>query len=268
MSKLFLKSNLSITAKICLAGLLIALTTILQKVIAINYIPVVPFLRISLGGPAVIIFSSILLGPWFGLLVGGASDILGYFTLDFSGMGFFPQVTAIYALLGFVPYFIFSFIRLIKNKKLMMIIEGAGLLAVFAVITIFVLMNDSMKLYGSTYEFGLLAKIIIPIALLVLLAFVMVFTIIFDKKLEKAETQIPLNAYQISFSLFIIELVVMVLFGTLMKGFAFGFETYPAILICQVITLFVNVPLNTVLVSLLMRVTRKRFINNIDKGLE
>ena len=266
MNKLFLKSNLSITTKICLSGLLIALATILQKVIAINYIPIVPFLRISLGGPAVIIFASILLGPWCGLLVGAASDLLGYFIFDASGMGFFPQVTFIYALLGVVPYFVFSLIKLIKNKKMMAIIEGSGLLAVLIATSLFVILNDSMKLYGTTYQFDLWVKIVIPVALAIMLAFVMVFTIIFDKKLSKDEKQLPLNGYQISFSLFIVEVLVMVLFGTLMKGWAFGFATYPAILICQIITLFFNVPLNTVLISILMKATRNRFNKN-DKEI-
>lgn len=266
MNKLFLKSNLSVTTRICLSGLLIALATILQKVIAINYIPVIPFLRISLGGPAVIIFASILLGPWCGLLVGAASDLLGYFIFDASGMGFFPQVTLIYALLGVVPYFIFSLFRLIKNKKAMAIIEGASLLAVLVGSSLFIILNDSMKLYGTTYELDLWVKIVVPVALFIMLTFVMIFTILFDKKLSKEENKLPLNGYQISLSLFVIELLVMVIFGTLMKGWAFGFATYPAILICQIITLFFNVPLNTVLISILMKATRNRF-NNINKEI-
>ena len=97
-----LSNRLSLTSKICLAAIFIVLATICQKVVAINYIAVIPFLRISFGGPAIIIFSSILLGPWFGLLVGLGSDVLGYFIFDPKNNAFFPQITAIYALLGFV----------------------------------------------------------------------------------------------------------------------------------------------------------------------
>ena len=77
-----IKVSLAPIQKICLAGLFIALTTILQKVIAINYLAFAPFIRVSLGGPALIIFSSILLGPIYGLFVGMASDVLGYFIFD------------------------------------------------------------------------------------------------------------------------------------------------------------------------------------------
>ena len=77
-----LGARLTAIQRICITGLFIAIVTILQKVLAVNYIPVVPFLRISLGGPALIIFSSIFLGPLYGLIIGAASDVIGYFLLD------------------------------------------------------------------------------------------------------------------------------------------------------------------------------------------
>ncbi len=43
--------------------------------------------------------------------------------------------------------------------------------------------------------------------------------------------------------------------GSLMKGWAFGFKTYPMILLCQIIVMFVNVPLNTWLIILMLRLT-------------
>ena len=64
------KYNLKPIQKICLSGLFIALTVILQKVIAINYIPVIPFVRVSMGGPALIIFSSVFFGPIYGMIIG------------------------------------------------------------------------------------------------------------------------------------------------------------------------------------------------------
>ena len=253
-----IKNNLSPISKICIAGLFIALATILQKVIAINYIPALPFLRISLGGPAIIIFSSIFLGPFYGLLVGAGSDLLGYFALDFSGYAYMPQISAIYALLGFLPYFVFTLIKNVKSKKTMLIIEGSVLGAIFLAVSLFVILNDSMTMYSTTYTFETWQKIVIPVVLALLLAFVIIFTILFDKRSSKKDEKPLLNTYQLSMALFIVELVVMVLFGTLMKGWAFGFQTYFAILICQIIVLFINVPLNIVLITLLLRITKKR----------
>ena len=252
-----LKAKLTTIQKICFSGIFIAIVTILQKVLAINYIPVVPFLRISLGGPAVIIFSSIFLGPIYGMCIGALSDILGYFLLDPKMMGYLPQITAIYALLGLVPYFIFWLFKLIKNDKVMFIIEAVAFAALLGGITTYLFLNNNLQLYGSTYTLALWQKILIPSVLLVLLAGLFVSSLLFNKKYKK--DSLPVSPICISFCCFLIEITVMVLFGTMMKGWAFGFTTYPMILICQVIVLFINIPLNTWLLILLLRVTNRYY---------
>ena len=247
--------RLSVTQKICLAGLFIAIVTILQKIFAINYIPIIPFLRISLGGPAIIIFSSIFLGPIYGMAIGAASDVLGYFLFDPKSMSFFPQITAIYALLGLVSYFIFWLFKNIKNIKLMMIIEGSSFVAILGGITVYLMLNTNLQLYGSTYQLELWQKILIPSLMFVLLAGLFVSSILFERRYKK--DLLPMSPVSISFSCFVIELLVMILFGTLMKGLAFGFKTYPMILICQLVVMAINIPLNTWLIILLLRVTNR-----------
>ena len=258
MFKPLLNVKISPIQKITFSGLLIAVVIILQKILAINYIPVVPFLRISLGGPALIIFSSLFLGPIYGLFIGAASDVLGYFIFDPKANAFFPQITAIYAVLGLVSYFVFLLFKLIKNKTLMLIIEGATFIGLLVFITLYLCLNTNLQLYSSTYEVQLWQKIVIPIVLFILLSLLFISSIIFDKKSEK--WNLVLSPINISFSCFVIEVTVMVMFGTLMKGFAFGFATYPMILLTQIIVLFINVPLNTWLLILLFRVTN-RFYN-------
>ena len=152
-----IKYNLSVVQKICLAGIFIPLIAIFQKVFAINYISIIPFVRVSFGGPALIIFASILLGPWFGLLVGAMSDIVGFFIFDpkmFGSMPFF-QITAIYALLGFSSYYVFKWIHKIKSKKLMLIIELSTFAVLLVAVTLFVLLNNDITLYGVTYQFDI-----------------------------------------------------------------------------------------------------------------
>ena len=100
----FFKTNLTHIQKICLSGLFISLIVILQKVVAINYLAFAPFVRISLGGPALIIFASILLGPIYGGLIGMASDLLGYLIFDPRMYPPYLQITAIYTLLGQYPH--------------------------------------------------------------------------------------------------------------------------------------------------------------------
>ena len=248
-----LKTNLTTIQKICFAGIFIAIVTILQKILAINYIPVVPFLRISLGGPAVIIFSSIFLGPIYGMCIGALSDILGYFLLDPKMMGYLPQITAIYTLLGLIPYFVFWLFKLIKKDQILFIVEGIAFAALIGGVSAYLFLNDNLQLYGSTYTLALWQKILIPSVLAVLFAGLFVSSFLFQKKYKK--DSLPISPICITFCCFLIEILVMVLFGTFMKGWAFGFKTYPMILVCQIIVLFINIPLNTWLLILLMRVT-------------
>lgn len=251
------KAKLTTIQKICLAGLFIAVTTILQKVLAINYIPIIPFLRISLGGPAMIIFSSIFLGPVYGLAIGAISDVLGYFLLDPKMMGFLPQITAIYALLGFVSFFIFWLIKFIKNDKLMLIIEGSVFASLIVGVGLFIFLKPNLQLYGSTYTLVLWQKILIPSLMLVLFSALFASSILFNKHYKSEK--LPIGPIQISFSCFAIEILVMVLFGTLMKGWAFGFSTFPMIVICQLIVMFINIPLNAWLIILLLGITNRYY---------
>ena len=244
--------------RICLTGLFIAIVTILQKVLAINYIPIIPFLRISLGGPAMIIFSSIFLGPIYGMIVGAVADVLGYFLLDPKMLGFFPQITAIYLVLGFISFFIFWLFKKIKNDKVMLIIEGTAFAFIIAGVTVFLFLNPNLQLYSSTYTLKIWQKILIPSLMLVLFSGLFVSSILFNRHYKK--DNLPISIISISFSCFIIEILVMVAFGSIMKGFAFGFATFPMILICQLIVMFINIPLNTWLIILLLRITQRFYI--------
>ena len=247
-------NRLSLTSKICLAAIFIVLATICQKVVAINYIAVIPFLRISFGGPAIIIFSSILLGPWFGLLVGLGSDVLGYFIFDPKSNAFFPQITAIYALLGFASFFIFLFVKKLIGEKVIKVVAPSFIVLALAAIVTVIWLAPSLKLYGTTYTLELWQKISITAGLVVLTTILIVFILLYARKNN------DINVYQVSFSLLLIEILVMVMFGTLMKGLAFGFATYPVILLCQIIVLFFNIPLNTILISLLSKIIKRKNI--------
>ncbi len=252
------KTNISHTQRICLSGLFIAITIILQKVLAINYIPVIPFLRISLGGPALIIFSSIFLGPIYGMFIGAASDILGYLVFDPKSMSFFPQINAIYTVLGFVSGLIVYLFRTIKNDKLNIIIMGSIFVGLITFVTFYLFKVDNLQLYSATYSLQLWQKILIPSVLLVLFAGLFVAMLLINKKYKKEN--LIISPLSIGFSCFVIEVLVMVVFGTIMKGWAFGFNTYPMILICQIIVLFINVPLNMLLIILMLRLTNRFYI--------
>ena len=250
-----LKHELTQVQKICFAGLFIAIITILQKVIPINNI--VPFVRISLGGCALLIFSSIFLGPWYGLLIGAASDLLGYLIFDRTGMPVMPQITAIYALMGFLSYFVFKLIKLITSKKFMRIIEYTFFALLLGGIITFLCLKSQVTLFSSTYDILPWEKILISCLSGGLFIALIVATELTDKLfIKKNDSRLVFNPFQISFSCLLIEIVVMVIFGTIMKGTAFGFQTYPAILISQLIVMSMNVPINTIIISYVLLATK------------
>jgi len=254
-----LRYNLTIVQKICLAGIFIPLVAIFQKIFAVNYIPIVPFVRISFGGPALIIFASILLGPWFGLMVGAFSDLVGFFMFDpkmFGSLPFF-QITAIYALLGFSSYFVFKLIHKIANTKLMVYIECGTFLALLIGATLFLIFNDSIALYGVEYQIELIHRILVPIILFILLLVLFLITLFFNRFFKKRSVNI--SVFHISFSCFILELFVMLIFGSIMKAWAFSTTTFLAIFLSQLLVFFFNIPLNTFLISYIMSSTRKLF---------
>lgn len=243
----WIKSKLSPIQKICLAGLFMALAVILQKVIAINYIPVLPFVRVSFCGPALIMFSSILLGPVYGMLVGIASDLLGYLIFDPRTFPPFLQVTAIYAVLGFFSYFVFSLVNSIKNRKVMLIIEIASLSAIWVATSLFLFLNNQVEL---------VFKIVVPIVSGLLFVGLMIFSILYKGK-EENQLISPLH---ICFASFVCDFLFLLLFGSLMKAWAFGFSLLVTIFLCQAIVMFVNVMLDTIFISTFLKFTKKYFI--------
>ena len=254
----WIKTNLSPIQKICLAALFMALTVILQKVLAINYLAFAPFVRLSFGGPALIIFSSILLGPVYGAFVGLGSDLLGYLVFDPRTYPPYLQITAIYTLLGFVSYFVFSLVFSIKNRKAMFIIETASFVAIWLAITLFVILNKQITLFTSTYDIPLLGKILIPSISGLIFVGLLVFSALYKSKDDNP----VINPLHICFASFICDFFVIVLFGSVMKAWAFGFATYLAILLCQAIVLFFNVMLDTIFITTFQRFTKKYFVRD------
>lgn len=242
--------NLSMTQKIALAGIFIILIALFQKIFAVNYIPVLPFVRISFGGPALIIFSSILLGPWFGLLVGAASDIVGFYIFDPKMFGSAPffQITFIYALLGFASFFIYKLFQAIKNEKLLLSIEVVVFTILLVGLTLFSALDYDVNL-------AIVYRILIPVGSLILLGLTL-FTQIFLSRFFK-KREININVFSVGFACFVIELTIMVGFGVLMKWWAFSGSTFLIILVSQIIVAFFNIPLNTFLVSYIMYLSNK-----------
>ena len=252
----WIKTNLTVIQKICLAGLFMSLVVIFQKVFAINYLAFAPFVRLSFGGPALIIFSSILLGPIYGALIGFGSDLLGYLIFDPRMYPPYLQITAIYTLLGFVAYFVFSIVFSIKNRKLLSVIEMVFLAIIWAIISIYLFTSNRITLFSSSYDLSLTTKIVVSSASGLIFAAI----ILLSNLLKAKDESVYASPLHICFASFICDFFVIVLFGSVMKAWAFGFATFLAIILCQAIVMFFNVFLDTFYISAFQRFTKKYFV--------
>ena len=254
----WIKSNLTVIQKICLSGLFIALVTVLQKVVAVNYLAFAPFVRLSFGGPALIIFASVLLGPVYGLFIGAFSDLLGYLIFDPRIYPPYLQITAIYALLGFVSYFVFSLVFSIKNRKALTIIEIGVMVAIWLSVSLYVLINKEIKLFSSTYELTPLIKSLVPAISGLILLSIILLSLFYKPKYENGR----ISALHICFASFICDFFVLVVFGSVMKAWAFGFATFLAIIVCQLLVMFFNVLIDTFFITTFQRFTKKYFVED------
>ena len=253
----WLKTNLTLIQKICLSGLFMAIVVILQKVVAINYLAFAPFVRVSLGGPALIIFASILLGPIYGMLIGIGSDLLGYLIFDPRMYPPYLQITAIYAFLGFVSYFVFSLVYSLRNTKALTIIEIAFVAIIWAVISLFMLLNNQITLFSSTYDLTVLSKVlVISISGAIFLSIILLSNLIKPK-----DDSVYASPLHICFASFICDFFVLVLFGSVMKAWAFGFATFVAIIICQALVMSFNVFIDTFFISAFQHFCKKYYVS-------
>ena len=231
-----------------------ALIVIFNKVLAVNYI--IPFARISFGSIALIIFASIVLGPFYGLVIAAGADILGYFMFDMSSFGWFPQITLTYALMGFVPFFIYKFVRIFKKDKTFMIIEYSVFAVVLILVSLFFAFNDQINLVTSVRKLTVAERFLYPSLVLLFFGIIVLFNFLIDKKVKKSD--LPVNIYQISFIVFITEIFIDLLFGGLMKSWAFGWNLLVPIYLVQGIIMFFNIPYNSYIIFVIMK-AMKRF---------
>ena len=249
--------KISPVVKISLSGLILALTIIFTRFLSIQNIPILPFVRISIG-PALIVFASIFLGPIYGAVIGGASDILGILLVPNAlGYAINPWFTLIYTLLGIVPWCFYKLFKLIKNEKVSLIVVIAFLLALWAFVLIYGLLAQDIT--GHTFE--LYIKIIIFAVSFVLIALTALAIILIKKHFEAEGTSV----YNIALVVLLTETLVMLIGNSIVKSIFFEVDLL-LIVFLQAIVFFIDIPLNTILVTYLMKLANRVFLkkNNVN----
>lgn len=242
--------KLDTVQKIALTGILTALVIIFTRFFSVQNIPVIPFVRISLG-PALIIFSSILLGPVYGTIVGAASDILGILLRPNElGYSINPLFTLVYGLLGLVPGLLILLIKKVQNEKALMIINIVTLGALWIFISVF-------TIFDILVTFEIYQKIlIVSISLLLMIGtFIGIFFI--NKYIKKkSKDQLTYSVYHISFVSLIVEFFILSILNSIVKAYMFE-VSFLLVFFSQSIVFFINIALDSLLVSYLLHLSSK-----------
>lgn len=253
-----IKTNL--IQKITLSGLLLALTIIFTRFLSIQNIPVIPFVRISIG-PSLIILTSLLLGPICGAVVGAGSDILGIVMVPNAlGYSINPLFTLVYGLLGVLPWFIYWLIKRIKNPQIALISFVSASAALLAFITVFLCLNSEITLFGKTYAFETWHKILIIAICAVLTVGMTLGIFFFHRYLTKKNPDYEEQVYNIAFTCLIVEILIMLILNSVVKALFFEID-FLFVFFAQGIVFFIDITLNTIVVTFLMLIA-KRLIQN------
>jgi uncharacterized membrane protein len=241
--------------KIILSALFLALIVVFNKLLSLQNLPLLPFARFSLG-PALIIFASIILGPLFGGLIGGLSDVIGFFLFDFSGFGFFPLITLLYVLLGVLPW-LFKFLTSFKTSPYFWPLIFYGLLLTIILLVRYNLdATSTFVLYGTSYTITDASKIIILIVL-VFITFLFGLAFYFlDRYLQKKGTRSTI--YRLALICFLCEVLLMLLLGSQIKSYYFQVP-FQVIFFVQLLMLLIDVPMNTFVVTLLLLLVKRLY---------
>lgn len=242
--------KLSQVQKITLSGLLLALTIILTRVTPLQNFPLIPWVRISLG-PSLIIFSSILLGPIYGAIVGAGSDILGIVLFPNSlGYSINPLFTLVYGLLGVLPWLLYFLVKKLQVRFLEIGLVGGVSILVFLALVYFIFFSPTI---AANYSFELLHKILIVSIAFVLLITTTILLFAIERYYKKKYGELA-SPFKVAFVCLVSEVLLMLLLNSFVKTFTFGVNFW-IIFFAQAIVFFIDVPLNTFVVEGLLLLT-------------
>lgn len=172
-----------------------------------------PFLRFSLT-PALTIFSSVAIGPFYGMVVGVGSDLIPSLIFPVGGApNFFLYI--VYGLLGILPYFFMKLATKFKKAIANPYSIGGVLLLSLLLLSLTFYVNPSLD-----SAFGDLAPVLKPVllALSALLdALLFVGVLFLQRRREKKGIGVSYSPYEIAFVAILSELI-LILLG---KSFAF-----------------------------------------------
>ena len=234
--------------KIPLASILLVLIIIFTRVVAINNLPVVPFLRISLG-PSLIVFSSLLLGPIYGAFIGGLSDILGIVMFP-NAYSINPLFTLVYFLFGLTPPLLYWLVKKIKKEITLFIINCIVLFSIALFVTLFVFLNPEFTLYGVKYLLPFWSKILISTLSFITSISLVIAIYFINRYYHRKNDSYQLDINKFAFIAIVNNLVWMLGLNSLIKTFFFDINFF-IIFFTQALMFIFDILISTFLIPYL-----------------
>lgn len=241
--------KLSVLQRMTFTALLIAFYMVATRFIMV---PVTPAVRLS-AGVAILIFSSVLLGPISGAVIGIAGDLIGIAISPYLGMAYNPLMTISYGLMGATPGLLMMLFRKVKAKDLIYSIMFFVLLAVIVIsLTIYMATATEITLFNHLFTINLAARIVVPIVALILMGLYALFTYFLNRRFKKRREEYPNlpSPYQISFIVVVIEVVFTLFINVFAKMWMIEM-TFETIFFPSLFIAFIYLPVNTLIVTYL-----------------
>jgi ECF transporter S component (folate family) len=255
-------STSQLIRKITLSGMLIAIAIILERVISI---PIGLTNRIAFGS-AVVIASSLIVGPFYGMIVGASTDIFGFMLFNTTGLAFTPFVTVGYVVLGFLPYFLYRLFQASIFKRFGVHILLGLLTLISAYAIYFAYANDSFTFRNGpevlVIELDQVAFRIVGPIVLITVFFGFVGFIQWLKNFTKSQVLKPMT---VALMVFIVEILITIIWGGLWRSIYFGASQW-VFFFTQTGFFVIGYPIKTLLVYFLyLSYSRYNLLNEREK---
>ncbi|NMC57174.1 MAG: folate family ECF transporter S component [Eubacteriaceae bacterium] len=242
-------SGLKISTKsLATVSLLCAISIILARVLGI-IVPIagLPALKLNFALLPLII-AGIYFGPAAGFFCGMVADILGYI-INPQGGAFFPGFTLTTALSGAIPGIIEKYINKIKHLKiinsLFVFLLSCGFFTVlFIKKSLYI--NNAILYYGDKP---------INVVLIILTAIILLAYILLPFIINKLFAQKYKDVDRIYFIVTVTYVITSLLLNTFFLSYYFG-KGFLVFLPARILTSYIMIPLNTILVLIITRTLR------------
>ncbi len=229
------------------AGLFIAMSLVLKVIFEI-YIPLggIPALRINFASIPIML-SGIILGPAMGFCTGAAADLINFAIKP--GGPFFPGFTLVSALSGFIPGFIFKYLKRDINyntlNTVFISLLSVGFVAVF-------MAKGLLYLQGSTVIYnGKPLNIAYILGFFTLVAAYLLVPVKFTEGNE-------LKMNKIVFTVSVTQLITSILLNTYFLSVLYG-KGFLIFLPARILTNFFMIPLYSIIIAAILKALDKRF---------